>query len=63
MQIAKPFQENTMQPSKYRPISLLKIGGKVLEKPQINTINHPMYKNQLLIDSQDGFTPQIVQQV
>ena len=38
--IAKPGQENSMEPSKYRPISLLNIGGKVLEKLLINRINH-----------------------
>jgi len=47
-----------MDPSKYRPISLLNIGGKVLEKLLINRINHHMYKNELLTDSQYGFTPQ-----
>jgi len=55
--IAKPGNENSMEPSKYRPINLLNIGGKVLEK-LINRINHHMYKNELLIDSQYGFTPQ-----
>jgi len=56
--IAKPGQENCMEPSKYLPISLLNIGGKVLEKLLINRINHHMYKNELLIDSQHGFTLQ-----
>jgi len=56
--IAKPVKENCMDPSKYRPISLLNIGGKVLEKLLINRINHHMYKNELLTDSQYGFTPQ-----
>jgi len=56
--IAKPGKENSMNPSKYRPINLLNIGGKVLEKLLINRINHHMYKNELLTDSQYGFTPQ-----
>jgi hypothetical protein len=56
--ITKPGKENSMEPSKYRPISLLNIGGKVLEKLRINRINHHMYKNELLIDSQYGFMPQ-----
>jgi len=56
--ITKPGKENSMNPSKYRPIRLLKIGGKVLEKLLINRINHHMYKNEPLIDSQYGFTPQ-----
>jgi len=34
--IAKPGQENSMEPSKYRPINLLNVGGKVLEKHLIN---------------------------
>jgi hypothetical protein len=47
-----------MDPSKYRPISLLNIGGKVLEKLLINRINHHMYKNELWIERQYGFMPQ-----
>jgi len=47
-----------MEPSKYRPTSLLKIGGKVLEELFINRINHHMHNNELLIDSQYGFAPQ-----
>jgi len=47
-----------MEPSKYRPISLLNIGGKVLEKLLINGINRHVHKNELLTDSQYGFTPQ-----
>jgi ATP-dependent helicase YprA (DUF1998 family) len=30
--ITKPGKEDTTDPSKYRPISLIKVGGKVLEK-------------------------------
>jgi len=56
--ITKPSKENSMDPSKYRPIGPLIIGGKVLEKLLINRINHHMYKNDLLTDSQYGFTPQ-----
>jgi len=56
--IAKPGKENSMEPSKYRPISLLNIGEKVLEKLLINRINRHMYKNELLTDSQYEFTPQ-----
>jgi len=56
--IAKPGKEVSMDPSKYRPIRLLNTGGKVLEKLLINRINHRMYKNELLTDSQYGFTPQ-----
>ena len=56
--IIKPGKEKSRDPSKYRPISLLNIGGKVLEKLLINRINHYMYKHNLLSDKQFGFTPQ-----
>ena len=56
--IAKPGQENSMESSKYRPISFINIGGKVLEKLLINRINHHMYKNEILIDTQYGFMSQ-----
>jgi len=39
-------------------MSLLNFGGKVVEKLLINRINHHMYKNELLTDSQYGFTTQ-----
>ena len=54
----KPGKEHSMDPSKYRPISLINIGGKVLEKLLINRINHHMYKNELQTDRQYGFMPQ-----
>jgi len=38
--IIKPGKENSYEVSKYHPISLLNIGGKVLEKLMINRINH-----------------------
>ena len=56
--IAKPNKENGMDTYKYRPISQQNIGGKVLEELLINRINCHMYKNELLTDSQYGFTPQ-----
>ena len=43
--ITKPGKENSMDPSKYLPISLLNIGGKILEKLLINRINHHIYRN------------------
>jgi len=39
-------------------MSLINIGGKVLEEILINRINHYMYKNELLIDRQYGFMSQ-----
>ena len=56
--LTKPGKENSKDPSKYRPISLLNIGGKVLEKLLITRINHHLNKNGLLAKSQYGFTPQ-----
>ena len=47
-----------MGPCKYSPISLINIGGNVLEKFLINRPNQHMYKSGLLIDTQYGFTPQ-----
>jgi len=56
--ITKPGKEDSSDPSKYRPISLLNIGGKVLEKLLINRIVHHLYKTDFLNDNQFGFTPQ-----
>jgi hypothetical protein len=56
--ITKSSKENSRDPSKYRPIILLNIGGKVLEKLLITRINHYMHKNELLTYSQCGFMPQ-----
>jgi len=54
----KPGKEDSQDPSKYRPISLLNIGGKVLEKLLINRIMHYVYKIEYINGSQYGFTPQ-----
>ena len=56
--IAKPSKENSTESSKFHPISLTKIGGKVLEKLLIYRFNCHMYKNELLTDSQYEFTSQ-----
>jgi hypothetical protein len=56
--ITKSGKENSTDLSKYRPISLLNIRGKVIEELLINRINHNMYKNELLTDRQYGFMPQ-----
>jgi ribonuclease HI len=55
--ITKPGKEDTMEPSKFRPISLINVGGKVLEKILINRIMHHAYANNLLNGNQFGFTP------
>lgn len=56
--IVKPGKENSMEVSKFRPISLLNTEGKVLEKLLINRINHHVFSNNLLSNNQYGFTPQ-----
>jgi len=43
---------------KFRPISLINVGGKVLGKILINRIMHHVYTNNLLNHNQFGFTPQ-----
>jgi len=42
--ITKPGKEKGRDPSKHRPINLLNIEGKVLEKLLITRINHYKYK-------------------
>ena len=44
--------------SKYRPISLLNIGGKVPEKLMINRINHHIHTNEYINKNKYGFRPQ-----
>ena len=56
--VTKPAKEKSLDPSKYRPISLLNMGGKILEKLLINRINHHLYKHELLTDRHFGITPQ-----
>jgi hypothetical protein len=56
--LIKPGKDNCNDASKYRPISLLNIGGKVLEKLLINRIMHFLYSNDLLNQNQFGFSPQ-----
>jgi hypothetical protein len=56
--IIKPGKENSNEVSKYRPISLLNIGGKVLEKVLINRINHHLFTNDYINKNQYGFMPQ-----
>jgi len=56
--VTKPAKENSIDPSKYRPISLLNIGGKILDKLLINRITNHLHRNELLTKRQFGFTPQ-----
>jgi hypothetical protein len=56
--ITKPGKENSKDVSKFRPISLLNIGGKVPEKVSINRINHHVFSHDLMNKNQYGFTPQ-----
>ena len=56
--IVKPGKEGSMEATKYRPISLLNIGGKVLEKMLIDRINHHIYSHRLLDGNQYAFFPQ-----
>ena len=58
MPIIKPGQEGSEEVSKYRPISLLDTGGKVLEKIMINRINHHVYSQGYMNENQYGFRPQ-----
>jgi hypothetical protein len=46
-----------MSTSKFRPVSLINVGGKVLEKTLIYRFMHHMHINNLLHHNQFGFTP------
>jgi len=56
--ITKPGRDDSIDTSKYRPISLINIGGKVLEKLLIKRIMQHLHKTEFLNDHQYGFTPQ-----
>ena len=56
--ITKPDTQNSQDVTKYRPISLLNIGGKILEKRLINRINHHIHSTEFLKRKQYGFIPQ-----
>jgi hypothetical protein len=55
--ITKPGKENSMEVSKFRPISLINVGGIILVKVLINRIMHYVYSNNLLNYNQFAFTP------
>jgi len=54
----KHGKENNTDPSKYRTISLLNIGGKVLEKLLTIKIKYQLYKNKKSTNKPHGFLPQ-----
>jgi Reverse transcriptase (RNA-dependent DNA polymerase). len=54
--ITKHGKEDTKDPSKFRPISLIN-GEKILEKILINSFTYHVYTNNLLNHNQFGFTP------
>ena len=55
--ITKPAKESSTYVTTFRPISLINVGGKVLEKILIKRIMHHVYSNSLLNYNQFGFTP------
>ena len=56
--IVKPGKEGSEELNKFRPISLLASGGKVLEMLLINRINHHVFSRGYMNDNQFGFRPQ-----
>ena len=56
--VIKPGKEDEEDVEKFRPISLINIQAKVLEKLLINRIMFHMHSNNLLSNRQYGFTPQ-----
>jgi len=57
MPIVKPGKEVSEEVTKFRPISLLNIEGKIMEKMLISRINYWAYSTNFLNDNQYGFTP------
>jgi hypothetical protein len=55
--ITKPGKENCNDTSKYRPISLLNVGGKVLEKLLISRIMYFLNSKDLLNPNQELIQP------
>ena len=56
--ITNPGKENCEDITKFRHISLLNTGGKVLQKVLINRINHYVFSHNFMNRNQYGFTPQ-----
>ena len=55
IQVVKPGKENVQY--KYRLISLINVGGKVIEKLLIIRIMHYLYNKNLMNSNQYGFNP------
>ena len=55
--VVKPGKANSSQASKYRPISLINTGGKILEKLLISRIMAHLKKHDSLNKNQFGFIP------
>ena len=55
--VIKPGKENSDDVSKFRPISLINVGGKILEKVLINRINYHANLQAFSIPSNTGFHP------
>ena len=53
--IMKLFTQTWEEVTKYHPISLLNVGGNVLERALINRINHYIYWTEFLKKNQYGF--------
>jgi hypothetical protein len=56
--IVKSGKEESTEITKYRPISLLNVGKKLLKKLLIDRINHYLLSNRLLNENQYEFLPQ-----
>jgi hypothetical protein len=56
--IPKPDKQDYRRTDSYRPISLIPVLGKILEKLIINRINDFLHKNSKLNSKQFGFVPQ-----
>jgi hypothetical protein len=56
--ITKAGQQNSKDVTKYTPINLLTVGGKILEKALINRIDHHISSTEFLNKNQYGFIPQ-----
>jgi len=58
MPVIKPGKENSDDVSKFRPISLINVGGKILKKVLINRINyHAKFHGFFQYPAIRGFAP------